>query len=177
VSPGRDHFSKLRANGAVQANPLPGQEAGPWGGLVDGLVDLGLLREAEGPALGLHRVLRFRLRERVADAVREAVLDRAVGLGEKRGAAVREGWVAHEARWEVDPLVALRQDLEAEGRRVASASFTACQPGWKWLAGRGLSRWRDAGEGIGVPGSRTVAGTFCSTDRGATFGGGVAGGW
>lgn len=105
----------------------PGYEEKPGRPAVQALVDREVLQERDesGLVLGLHRVLRARVRERLKDdrKHRKQFVDKIAALAEERGEASRAAVTQQELRSELAPLVALSEELAQLGRLAAGVTL------------------------------------------------------
>ena len=112
----------------VKAPDLPGPEEGPWQPIVWALTDAELMRIRgdDEHVLGLHRVLRRRVRERLADAGSMAqLISQITKLAARRGNASHDALTNVAQRRELAPLVALSRELEVLGSTEAAASLAS----------------------------------------------------
>jgi tetratricopeptide (TPR) repeat protein len=126
----------------VELRARPGYADAPARQVVDALVSRQLLRPRgeDQRVLGLHRVLRRHLAERLPGEDRGTLLDRIGELAERRGAASRNAVTDVEVRGELTPIAALAQALDEAGRTAAGVSLT------NWIAGslRQMGRYPEA---------------------------------
>jgi tetratricopeptide (TPR) repeat protein len=120
----------LIGNEDIELSELPGFEGRPGEPVVWTLVDSQLLRArgSEG-VVGLHRVLRRRVRERLTEAgATDRFVDRVAEFAEQRGQAAHAATTEATLRRELTPLVALSRELDALGRTEVAASLA------NWIA-------------------------------------------
>jgi Tfp pilus assembly protein PilF len=116
----------LSADEQVEVPEPPGREGEGASRVVAKLIERRLLRELrdEGAVLGLHRVLRHRLYERLSKENGQAALVESIcKLARSRGVA-SHGWVEdRRVRVELKPLAALSRELAKSGQTKAAATL------------------------------------------------------
>lgn len=110
----------------LELRPRPGYTDAPTRQVVDALVSRQLLRSRgeDRSVLGLHRVLRRHLSERLSGKERGTLLDRIGELAERRGQTSRDAVTDLGVRGELSSLVALAHELDDRSRTAAAVSLT-----------------------------------------------------
>jgi tetratricopeptide (TPR) repeat protein len=133
----------LQGDSDIQTDELPGYEGRGGEGVVQRLLRRQMLRARgeEAEVVGLHRVLRRRVRERLREEEPWGrLVERVAALAEERGEASHEAVTNVALRRELTPLIALCEELE--GLKGVEAAASAAN----WLATplRALGRFREA---------------------------------
>lgn len=126
--------SLLSSDGGVTLQRKPGYTGPPADAVLDRVLALGLLRPSTRGAglLGLHRVLRHRLREMTfaAPLQRRTLYDAVAGLGEERAEKLFSTPTSANVRGELESLVHLYTLLRTQAYEKACASMKF------WLASK-----------------------------------------
>ena len=145
----------LEGDGEVEPPELPGRIGQSAELVVWALVNSQLLRAKgeEERVMGLHPVLRQRVRERLTHVgAIDRLVDRVSELAGRRGEASRTALTEATLRNELPPLVALSRELDALGRSEAAASLAS------WIS----SPLRELGQ---FTAARALLEEFTTTER------------
>ncbi|NQT14551.1 MAG: toll/interleukin-1 receptor domain-containing protein, partial [Planctomycetes bacterium] len=109
--------------------PKPGYPD-PWDDLVLRLAGLRLLTPGDDPRIAqMHPIAHHVVRTRISDAARQTALIRHA---EGRADLLREAWIHHENRWEIEPLHrSATLSLEAETVEAADLAGQVGKPLWE----------------------------------------------
>ncbi|HEX8691539.1 MAG TPA: tetratricopeptide repeat protein [Longimicrobium sp.] len=132
----------LEGDEDVEVPELPGYEQ-PGEAVVWALVDRQLLRARgeEKDVVGLHRVLRRRVWERLDEGgAMDRLVNQVAELAERRGKASHDAVIEATLRRELTPLIALSRELDTLGRTEVAASLA----NWISTPLRALGRFTEA---------------------------------
>lgn len=126
----------------VEVPARPGYADVPARQVVEALISRQLLRPRgeDQRVLGLHRVLRRHLAERLPPSLYTSLLRRIEVLAERRGKASRGVLTNLETRVELTPLMALAEELDDKGQLGASVRLTT----WVAESLRQMGRYLEA---------------------------------